>query len=116
MNKTDAFTFLLHTLALNGIEAPLEFNSSTKQFYLQISTGAKSHLHLYFRDDEIFAEMRYNETAEFKFDHPYHDNGELLYWVQGLFRDCMCGRDYAAMGVHSVLSNGWKTLDNLDDN
>lgn len=116
MNKTEAFNFLVHALALNGIEAPLQFNQITKQFYLQVSTGAKSHLHLYFRDDGVFAEMRYGETSEFKFSDQYNDNDELLYWVRGLFRDCMCGRDYAAMGVHSILSDGWKTLDTLDDN
>lgn len=114
MNKTDTFNFLQHTLALNYINAPLTFNPVTKEFCLDVSTGAKSHLHLYFRDEEIFAEMRYGETDRFRFDDPYNDNDELLYWVRGLFRDCMCGRDYAAMGVHTVLSDGWKTLDSIE--
>ncbi len=114
MNKTEAFNFLQHTLALNHIDASLVFHRLYNQFYLQVSTGAKSHLHLYFKEDGIFAEMRYDEKSEFKFDDPYNDNDELLYWVRSLFRDCMCGRDYAAMGVHEVLSNGWKTLDSMN--
>ncbi len=113
MNKTDSLHFMAHTFALNFIEAPLMLNRQTNEFFLQVSTGAKSHLHLYFRDTSVYAEMRYNETAVFEFCDPYNDNDELLHWVRGLLRDCMCGRDYAAMGVHDVLNDGWKTLDSL---
>lgn len=114
MTPENSFAFLLHIFALNSIEAPLVYHPLKKQFYLQVSTGAKSHLHLYFLNDEIFADMRYGETDRFRFDDPYHDNDELLYWVRGLLRDCMCGRDYAAMGVHAVLNDGWKTLDSIE--
>lgn len=116
MNKTDAFTFLQHTLALNFISAPLTFNRATKEFYLEVSTGAKSHLNLYFRDTDIFAEMRYSETDTFDYHDQYNnasDNDDLLYWVRSLLRKCLCGRDYAAMGVHAVLNDGWKTLDDF---
>jgi hypothetical protein len=69
--------------------------------YIDLQTGMKSHLHIYFEEGKYIAKMRYNEQTELA------DFSDLVFAI----RRCTHGRDYMSSQIMSVYSNGFGELD-----
>lgn len=78
-----------------GVSVTLETNVSTGELFYNMNTGAKSHMHIFVRDEKVIAEMRYGDKEEI------NDFDDLLYAV----KRCMHGRDYMNSEWVSILIN-----------
>lgn len=71
-NKPNTLFDIAKFLAINNIETTLSYDG---QFYLNLNTGAKSHLHLY---ENGLLKGRYNHEANIDFNLPMSAIKDLL--------------------------------------
>jgi hypothetical protein len=70
--------------------------------YIDIQTGMKSHLHIYFERGEYVAKMRYNEETVLT------DFLDLYFAI----KRCTHGRDFMSGSIVEVYKNGFGEMDN----
>lgn len=76
-------------LAKKGITTSLLYSSEEDQFYIDLNTGAKSHLYLY-EDGTLVG--RYKKFG--KLDWNQHDLESVVYDLCYQFTQSLCGRSY----------------------
>jgi hypothetical protein len=70
--------------------------------YIDLQTGMKSDLHIYFEDGVYIAKMRYGEQRILE------DFSDLHYAI----KSCTHGRDFMSGSIVEVYINGFGELDN----
>lgn len=69
--------------------------------YIDLDTGMKSHLHLYYEDGNYVAKMRYGEEVN------------ILYFscLHSAIRDCEHGRGFMASRIEKLYNEGFGDIE-----